>query len=89
MKMVLDWQNISRQGAHQGITRMHTHHRGLLQAVVPASQVYEPIIHRWATEISTTRYLIRYPEGGTGQNGSCSAVDIGLKSLKGRLQSPV
>ena len=39
MKMMLDWQNISRQGAHQGIARMHTRHKDLLQTMELASQV--------------------------------------------------
>ena len=39
MKMMLDWQNIYRQGAHQGIARMHTRHKDLLQTMALASQV--------------------------------------------------
>ncbi len=41
MKGMLDWQGISRQGAHQGIARMHKDQRDLLDTVELASEVRE------------------------------------------------
>lgn len=39
MKKMLDWQDISRQGAHQGIARMRKAHRDLLDTIELASEV--------------------------------------------------
>lgn len=39
MKAMLDWQGISRQGAHQGIDRMHKQQRDLLDTVELAGEV--------------------------------------------------
>lgn len=39
MKQMLDWQDISRQGAHQGIARLHKVQRDLLDTVELASEV--------------------------------------------------
>ena len=39
MKQMLDWQGITRQGAHQGIARLHKFQRDMLDTVELASQV--------------------------------------------------
>ena len=41
MKRMLNWQNISRQGAHQGIARLDQRKRDLLKTVELASEVRE------------------------------------------------
>ena len=39
MKQMLNWQDISRQGAHQGIARLNQKKRDLLKTVELASEV--------------------------------------------------
>ena len=41
MKQMLEWQDISRQGAHQGIARLNQEKRDLLETVELASEVRE------------------------------------------------
>ena len=62
MKLMLDWQNIYRQGTHQNVANIHTRDRDLLQTSEQVSQVRADHPEISFRDIYS-HYLIKYSEG--------------------------
>ena len=87
MKQMLEWQDISRQGAHQGIARLNQEKRDLLETVELASEVREKHNQMGCRDI---HYAVRESLAvATGPSRYCLTVGFGLSRPRDRLPSLV